>query len=843
MNVATRIAWRELRGGLAGFRIFLLCLTLGVAGIATIGSVRTAIERGLSAESSALLGGDADIALTYRLAATDELQWMQDNADAVSRIVDFRSMVTMKNSDGAMRRGLVQVKGVDTIYPLYGAVGMTPDQPLDAALADKDGLPGMIAAPALLTRLGANIGDVVTLGGSDFRLVATLQKEPDSAAAGFSFGPRVIVSSNALEAAGLLSTGTLFTSHYRLKLPAASDLAALQAKQETDLPDRGIRWSDTRDATPGLNKFVERMGSFLVIVGLAGLAVGGIGVSAAVRAYLDRKKPVIATLKTLGAGSGTVFTIYLLQIGALALIGIMLGIVLGVGLPILFGPLLGDSLPVPARFAIYGEPMLEAGLYGLLTALMFTIWPLARAINIRAAALFRDETSTTQRWPKWYFILLVAALAGGLVALAAWFSGVAMLAVWAAVGVIVALAALLLAAFMTRKLAARLARSKLTHGWPILRLALSAIGGPGGEAGVVILSLGLGLAVLATIGQIDTNMRRNIAEELPSGAPSYFFVDIQKDQFQGFVDIANGTDGITKTRTAPTLRGVLSKVNGEDARKVLGDSWILSGDRGVTYATTPPEGNEVTAGTWWEADYNGPPLMSFSAHDAAELGLKLGDTITVNILGRDLTATITAFHNVAFSNMGINFVMIVNPAALATAPHTYLATAYGTPTDNTAFLSELGKAYPNITAIRVSDAIDRVTEILVGISAAIRWGAAVTLLTGFVVLIGAAAAAERQRVYEAALLKTLGATRARILTGFALRSAILGAAAGAVAIAAGGLAGWAVLGQVMAVTFVFDLPSALWVVGGGAIASLLAGLAFVWRPLMVRPAQILRSRE
>lgn len=842
MSAALRIAFRELRGGLKGFRIFLLCLTLGVAGIAAVGSVRTAIERGLSGESAALLGGDAEIAFTYRFADATERAWMAENALATSEVADFRSMVTLTR-DGERQRALVQVKGVDALYPLYGNLGLSPDITAQDALATVDGRAGLVAANTLVERLNLRIGDTLRLGNADFRLSAILTNEPDSATGGFSFGPRVIVSLDAAKSAGLLAPGTLFTGKYRLKLSAGTNLETLKTAAETALADRGMQWSDTRDATPSLSRFVERMGAFLVIVGLAGLAVGGVGVSAAVRAYLDAKKPVIATLKTLGAGSGTIFGIYLLQIGMLALLGIALGLILGVGLPILLGPLFSDALPVPARFAVYPAPMIEAGVYGLLTAAIFSIWPLGRALNIRAASLFRDEASRTRRAPRWYFILLTAALSALLVASAAWFSGVPKLALWSAFGVILALGALLLTAMLTKALARRLSRSRLTRGRPVLRLALGAIGGPGGEAGSVILSLGLGLAVLATIGQIDTNMRRAITEELPAVAPSYFFVDIQKDQFEGFNTIARTTEGIDKIQTAPMLRGILSKVNGIPAAEALGESWVLEGDRGITYAATPPEGNDIVAGAWWPEDYTGEPQMSFSAHDAGELGLKLGDKVTVNVLGRDLTATVVAFHRADFSSMGINFVMIVNPAALQAAPHSYIATVYGDEQADAPLLDALATAYPNITAIRITDAVERVSKMLDGIAAAIRWGAAVTLLTGFTVLIGAAAAGERQRIYEAALLKTLGATRPRILASFALRSAILGGAAGLVAIGAGALAGWAVMTNIMDVAFRFDLPSALLIVSGGALASLLAGLAFAWRPLSARPARVLRARE
>jgi putative ABC transport system permease protein len=420
---------------------------------------------------------------------------------------------------------------------------------------------------------------------------------------------------------------------------------------------------------------------------------------------------------------------------------------------------------------------------------------------------------------------------------------VATLAFASAGGIIAALAVLVAAAWLVRRLARAGSRARAVRGRTALRLALGAIGGPREEATSVILSLGLGLAVLAAVGQIDANLRAAIDRDLPERAPSYFFVDIQNDQIDGFRARLVADPLVSDVQTAAMLRGVVTRINDIPARDWPVDHWVLRGDRGVTYSATPDEGTTITEGEWWPEDYAGPPLVSFAAEEAAELGLSLGDTITVNILGRDITATVTSFREVDFSNAGIGFVMSLNPGALAGAPHTHIATVYAAPEAEAAILRDLAGSYPNITAIRVRDAIDRVAEALDGIAAATSYAAAATLLTGFIVLIGAAAAGERARVFEAAVLKTLGASRGRILASFALRSALLGMAAGGVAIVAGGLAGWGVMTFVMETSYRFEVGSALAIVAGGALATLLAGLAFALRPLAARPARVLRAQE
>ena len=835
-GLAWRLARRELRGGLKGFRIFLACLALGVMAIAAVGIVRAAIEAGLRDQGSVLLGGDAEMEFTYRFADEGERAYMNRIATGVSEIVDFRSMAVVGDDTA-----LTQVKAVDTAYPLVGSVLLEPDIPLDMALAPKDGVPGAVMDRILVDRLGLEPGDTFTLGVQSFRLGGVLLREPDSATQGFTLGPRTMVYTADLAQSGLIGPGSLYETKYRLLLPPGSDLARLEAETDASYRDKGVRWSDSRRATPGVERFVDRMGSFLILVGLAGLAVGGVGVAAAVRAYLDSKVSTIATLKTLGAEGKMIFRVYFLQIGVLAGIGVALGLVLGVAIPMALAPVITASLPLPVIFAPYPVPLAEAAFYGLVTALLFTLWPLARTQSVRAAALYRG--SGRDGWPGWTAVLGVAGLLGLLVGGAVVFSGVPKLALGSAGGIAGALVVLAGAAWGLRKTAGWLARSRLARGRVALRLALSAIGGPRGEATSVVLSLGLGLSVLAAVGQIDSNLRAAIAQDLPERAPSYFFIDIQPDQIDGFLTRVNDDKAVSRVDSAPMLRGVVTQINGRPAREVAGEHWVVRGDRGITYAAAPDERTTVTAGTWWPEDYTGPPQISFAAEEAGEIGLKLGDTITVNILGRDITATITSFRQVDFSSAGMGFVMTLNPSALAGAPHTYISTVYAAPEAEAAILRDLSQAYPNITAIRVKDAIDRVTEALGAIATATGWAAAATLLTGFVVLIGAAAAGERARVYEAAVLKTLGATRARILASFALRSAFLGAAAGIVAIVAGGIAGWAVMTFVMESRYVFEPVSAIAIVLGGVIATLAAGLAFALRPLAARPAQVLRAQD
>ncbi|MCZ0812418.1 MAG: ABC transporter permease [Pseudomonadota bacterium] len=834
---AMRFARRELRGGLRGFRIFLGCVILGVAAIAAIGTVRESITTGLAQEGAVLLGGDAEIELTYRFATPAEREWMNNKAERVSEIADFRSMAVSPDGE----RSLTQIKAVDSAYPLLGQIELSPEMALDQALAGQDGTPGAVMDPLLSAKLGLEPGDRFKLGSNDYVLSAEIMREPDNATAGFSLGPRTIVQTDALDGSGLLGPGTLFSTHYRMDLPASADLAGLQREVEAAFPDSGLRWSDARNGAPRVAEFVNRLGAFLVLVGLSGLAVGGVGISAALRAYLATKTETIATLRTLGADRQTIFLTYFLQIGVLACLGLVLGLGLGVGTPILLAPLIESRLPVPAVFAPYPGPMGEAVLYSVLTVLIFTLWPLARAQDIRAATLFRDAFGAGQALPRWPYLVTIALLTGALLSAATWFSGNLMLTMWTAGGIAGALVLLGLAAIAIRQGARRLKTA--ARGRPALGWALAAIGGPGSTAGPVVLSLGLGLSVLAAVGQIDQNLRSAISRDLPARAPAYFFVDIQKDQMPGFMERLESDPAVTGIDSAPMLRGILTRINERPANEVAGGHWVIEGDRGISYAAELPDRTTLTEGDWWGAGYDGPPQISFAAEEAAEIGLKLGDVITVNILGRDINATLTSLREVDFSTAGMGFVMVMNPASLEAAPHTFIATVYAEPEAEAAILRDLSGQFPNITAIRVRDAIDRVSGVLAGLASATAWGATATLLTGFLVLIGAAAADQTARTREAAILKAIGASRARILQSLALRAALLGAAAGLIALATGIAGGWAVTYFVMDTDFAVAWGSAVMIVSGGALISLLAGLGFAWRPMKARPARILRARE
>lgn len=843
-SLAARLARRELRGGIAGFRVFIACLALGVAAIAGVGSVSSALTRGLAEGGQEILGGDISIRLIHRAASDAELAAIADGT-VVTASAEMRAMARSVAADAARGQTLVELKAVDNVYPLYGAMALSPEMPLDEALATQGGVPGLVVEPNLLTRLGVDIGEQVRIGDTDFELRATIIREPDRVADGFALGPRAMISRAALAGTGLVQPGSLVEYHYRVRLPAAArtseDISTWVASLNERFPDAGWRVRDRSDGAPGVRRFVERVALFLSLVGLTALVVGGVGVANAVKSYLDGKRSVIATFKCLGAPGPLIFRIYLLQVMALAAVGIAIGLLIGGAAPFLVQLVAGDMIPIPAEMGVYGGPLVLAAAYGVLTALAFAIWPLARAREVPATSLFRDLVAPVRRLPRPVY---VAATAGALFVLAGLAVALAeerLFALWFVVGAAGVFVVLWGAARGIMALAARAPRVRS----PELRLALANIHRPGAPTPAVVLSLGLGLTLLVTVSLINGNLTGEITRDLPDRAPAFFFVDIQPDQIDALDTLVTSSEGVTGFNRVPMLRGKIAAVNGvpSDQVEVSPDAqWALRGDRGITYSQTLPEGSSIVRGSWWEQDYSGPPLVSFGEELAQGFGIDVGDTITVNVLGREITAEVANTRQIDWTNLGINFVLVFSPGLLSSAPHTVLATVEmggGAQTEE-ALEREVTSRFPNITSVRVREALEAVNSLLENFAMAVRATGGVTLAAGILVLAGAMAAGFRSRVRDAVILKVLGATRGRILGIYIREYAALGLATALVAALAGTAAAWVVITVVMEMPWRFLPGTVALTVVAAALVTVALGLMGTWRALSVPSAPVLR---
>jgi putative ABC transport system permease protein len=839
-----RFALRELRGGLRGFGVFIACIALGVLAIAGVSSVAKSLADGLASAGSIILGGDLAFSLVQREASESERAFLSAHG-TVSNIAILPTMA--RTTDG--RTTLVEVKAVDGAYPLLGAVVTDPAVPLDALLARRSDAFGAAADAALLSRLDLKAGDRITIGNATIELRATLAGEPDRLAGGIGFGPRLLISEAALRASGLLQPGSLVRWQYRLRLPenASSDstVAAVETQGLAQFPDAGWEIRTRNKASPQLERNIERFSQFLTLVALTALLVGGVGVANAVASHLARKRGAIATMKTLGATGGSVFAIYGSQIMLVALFATLVGALLGAALPFAIEQIFGALIPLPVAPALHFPELFLSIAYGLLTALAFALWPLGRAHDISVSSLFRDQIAAERAWPRRRYVIGTALLIASLGGLAIWTAYDRRLAAIFIGAAAVIFVALRLVALLTMAIARRWPHTGSTA----LRLAIANIHRRGALTPSVVLSLGLGLSLLVTVIEIDGNLHRQFAATLPEHAPSFFFLDIPSadaGRFDAFVH-QQAPPHAALTRV-PMLRGRIVEAGGikaEDLKPGEGSAWVLRGDRGITYATTLPAGSRLVAGEWWSADYSGPPLVSLENRTAADFNLKVGETITVNVLGRNVTARIANLRAVEWQSLGINFVLVFSPGSFAGAPHTDIATLTfadgGTVADETAIVKALADAFPTVSAVRVKDALDTIDRLIGNLVSALRGASAVTLLAAALVLGGALAASQQLRIYDAVILRTLGATRLYLVVAYAIEYLLIGLATAMFAIAAGTIAAGLVVTRIMEFPFGFVADQALLAASAALLLTVGLGLAGTFTALGRKPVDVLRN--
>ncbi len=838
-----RLAVREQRNGLRGFYVFIACVAIGVAAITGVGALGDALRASFERQGVLLLGGDVTLARPHQPADDAERAWLARQG-AMSETATLRAMA--RRTDGADQT-VVELKGVDAAYPLVGAVTLAGGVSLDAAMRSE---PGAAVDPILLERLGLKVGDSLTLGSISVPIRAVIVTEPDKISERFNAGPRVLVSLETLRRSGLAEPGSLVRWRYALRLAdgAGKSDAGLLAFRDTvkeALPEGGFTLRDRRDPSPQVTRTLERLRQFLTLVGLTALLVGGVGIANAVATYIERRRRVIATFKSLGATSGVIFGVHLLQVLLFSALGVAIGIALGLLVPLALAGALGSALPIGADLTLTLRSPATAAAYGFLVVLLFTLWPLGRAGQVGAAVLFRDEvTSEKRRLPGVPILVSTLAAAAALAALAILTAEARMLALYYCLAVVGVFAVFWGLGSGLTWLARRVPRPRR----PELALAVRSLGAPGGLTRSVVLSLGTGLSLLVTLALVDHSIVTDLTGRMPEQSPNYFVLDLKRSESEAFQALVQRDFPTARVQTAPMLRGRIVKLGDRPVEQVKAPpeaAWVLTGDRGLSYSATVPEGSTVVAGEWWPADSAGEPLVSFEADIARGLRLKIGDTVTVNVLGRNVTARIANLRNVNWESLTLNFVMVFSPNTLAGAPHNLLATIT-LPKDaslaaEARLAREMGKMFPSTTAIRVKDAIEAFNAVFQRVMTAVRAAGSVTLLAGTLVLAGALATAQRRRIKQAVILKTLGATRRRILASHLLEYAILALLTSAVALLVGSVAAAITVSRIMDFGFAFSAATALQALLLAAVLVAVLGGWGTWRVLRVRPVPYLRS--
>lgn len=826
-----RIARRDLHAGFRGLRLLFVCLLLGVTTLAAIGSLTASITRELSVRGRTLLGGDIEVAMTQRRASAAEHAALAD-LGTVSDTIRTRAMARGTRRGNAPEAVLTELKGVDARYPLYGALTLAQGsyRPLgaDAVLIDR----------ALSERLLVGPGDRLRYGEADFRVAGLIGEEPDRVGEGFTLGPVAIVSMAGLERTQLLQPGALYEVKYRIRLNPAADPEAAIEGLKTQFPSAGWEYKDRERAAPGASRFFERMGQFLSLIGLAALVIAGIGVSNGVASYLALKRGGIATLKILGATSTDIARIYLMQIGAVAVLAVVCGLLLGALLPMALVAAARDLLPVAPGFGLFPLPLATSAAYGLLIALAFALPPLARARMQPAAAQFRGVVD--RRMPVDRRTMALVAGAGALVVALAVTTARDPLFAAAVLGSVGAVLLLLLGiGTVVRRIALSLPRPRR----PLLRLALANLHRPGAQTVALVIALGLALTLFVTLAAIQTSLNAEIARTVPQKAPNQFVLDVPAEQRARFEQVVRGAAPEARMNIVPSLRGTIVAYGAQrvaDLKDLPEGAWFLRGERGVTYSDVLPQGSDLTAGAWWAKDYTGPPLVSLDEEAAKILALEVGDTITVSILGREITARIASLRKVNWDNIGFNYVLVFSPSTLAAAPHSLTSTIDIDAAHEGAVSRALLAAFPSASIIAVSEVVGQVRTILDQMATAILLSASVAIAAGIAVLVGAIAASRQTRSYDSVILKTLGATRWQILAAQGLEYALLAGLLAAVSLALGIGGAWYVIVEIFDFNWAPDWLAVIGTLAGGAVMTLGIGLLGSLPVLSVRPAQALR---
>ncbi len=827
MTLAIKLALRDLRGGLSGLGLLWLCLAVAIAGLASVTSLASSIDRAMADNGRAMLGGDLSLSVAQRDATAEELAAIRA-LGRTSKSVMTRSMLIAP--DG--RSQLVELTGVDPNWRLAGEVDWGPGGRRPAGPAEVG------VGHEVAERLGLKLGQQVRFGRASYRIVSIIQRIPGQS--GFALSPPAIVDEPGLAASGLIQPGSISTTNYRILLPEGADAEAIGKQFQRRFESGGWRATTRQEAGSGTRRFIDRLGQMLLLVALSALAIGGLGMSSAAAAFAASRRPSIAILKLVGATRRTVDTMLLAEIGLIAATAIAAGLAVGAFAPALVGSLTDGLLPIAPDTSPQWGALAKAALFGLLISFAASWRMIANAGETRPARLLRGDIGNgeTLNWKTYILPVMALALAAAVAITGASDP------MFAAIGV--GAIAILCGLFALIGLIIRRAARGARHlGGPVTRLGIAALDRPGAATGRLAVSLGLGLTLLVTLAGTASSILAEIDTSIPRRAPALFMVDIPRSEEPAFVRLANREAPGAELRLVPSLRGPVTAVNGvrvADMKNIPEGAWILRGDRGLTFARDLPPANRIVAGQWWPKNYRGPPQVSIDVDAATALGLKVGDTLTVSILGRPIEARIASFREIDWRSFGFNFAIIFAPGTLEAAPYTLMATLAPSPGGSTtAFERKLTEQLPMVSAIRVSDVVAEVKSLLESVDGAVRIATAFAILMGMIVLAGSVVATRRQRARDIVLLRLVGATRGEVARSQLIEFSLLSAAVALAAFGAGALAAKLVVKYLFEFPFSPDWASLALIPVGAILLAVFAAFLAAIPALNARPAEGLRS--
>ncbi len=823
MSAALRLARRDLKGGLGGLGLLWLCLAIAIAGLSSVTSLASSIDRAIAAQGRALIGGDLLVSVAQRDASSDELAAIRALGPH-SKSVGTRGMIVAPGGQSM----LVEVTGADAAWPLAGTLTLVGARPGAGEIA---------IGRAAAERLAIQRGDLVRLGAATLRVSGIIDQMPRDS--GFAFAPPALVSEAALAATRLIQPGSISTTSYRLVLPRNADPHAVGSNFQKRFPDGGWRASDRNNAGTGTRRFIDRLGQLLLLVALSALAIGGLGMSSAAAAFAASRRQSIAILKLVGAPRRTIHVMLLIELGLIAGLAILAGLAVGAAAPGLVASLAGPSLPVSPDPHPQWWALGQAALFGILISFAASWRAIAGASDTRPAQLLRGAVDgATLRARHLVSPAFALALAAALAIASASDHRFAAIGV-ASIAALCGLFALLGLAIR------RIARATRHRGGPIARLGIAALDRPGAATVRLAVSLGLGLTMLIALSAAASSILAEIDTNIPRKAPALFLVDIPRDDGARLSALAKTSFPRGELRLVPSLRGPVTALNGvpvAEMKSIPEGAWILRGDRGLTFARDLPPANTIVAGHWWPTDYRGPPLVSIDVDAATALGLKVGDRLTVAVLGRPIEARIASLRRIDWRSLGFNFAIIFAPGAIDSAPYTLMASvAPGAGVSTAAFERRLTAELPMVSAVRVAEVVEQAKSLLTSIGGAVRIATVFAILMGMVVLAGSVVATRAERRRDIVLLRLVGATRGQVARSQLIEFALLSTTVAMAALGAGSLAAWALVTQTFDFGFRPDLVALLLIPAGSIALAVIAAFAAAQPALNARPAEGLRT--
>ncbi len=827
--LSLQIAIKDLKGGFRRLVIFLLAIIIGVSAIASVQIISSSVKSALKRDAKLLLGGDIEVSQLYASLSDEELAYVKTLGE-VSLVSELRT-----NARANGRTSLIELKVVDGNYPLIGKVELVDKSSLKEVL--KAGK--VVIADDLSTRLNVSVGNALNIAGNNMVIGAIIKKLPDVVSDIFVLGPKVLMSQETFKSTVLSQPGSLIKYRYRILLKEEYLGQDMEAKLKARFPKASWRIRNYQNINPSLNDNIQNLTMFFAFAALSALLTGGIAISSSVTAYLNRKQNIIAILKTLGAPGNMIAKIFFAELLIIGILGLLLGIILGLGFA-MTGIYLSESfIPFKITPVISLDSIILVAVLGVLTIIGFSYIPIAQSTMVSPTSLFRGVITNLPK-AKFRHIIITSLIALLLAVSILVFSHVKILGLWFIIGTFIASFSFYIFAKIFLSIIKHIKPSN-----PVINFALRNLLRPGSGTIPITIALGLGLTVLITVSLINSIIERQVSSSLPRQAPTHFFIDIpsmQKDYFQEYMEKIADTANF---ESMPMVRGNISKIKGKEAKEsdINPEArWALRSERGLTFASTPPKGTVITEGSWWPENYNGPALISMDENLAKNMGLKIGDSLTYNVLGEEIEGKIANLRKVEYQRFTINFATIFSSGALDHLPYSYLATIRADSEDAEKNIEAvISEKFQFIVMIKVKDALDDVSGLIKNFGIAIRVVAFMTVIAGILALTGAITATQERRIYDNTVLKVLGATKRYLTAIYLIEFFILGIAILVISSILSIAATYSIISLFRLLEFYFSLKTLVAV--ATTVFFMVIGIAYAenLRILKVRPAFYLRN--